>query len=127
MKYIMIAFFVFSLTGCASFANNYCIRGRSPGDIPRKFEKIKVIAMEEAVNCGIATSNDNSPYIVKPTRYNRWKGEITYMQPEAEPLFSIKFERNRVCIEDTAATLDMNDARSHEAVTAIIDRVRSLR
>jgi len=126
MKFILIAFFMFSLTSCASVTNNYCLRGRSPGDIPRKFEKIKEIAMEEAVNCGIAPTDENTPYIIKPTRYNRWKGEITYMRPEIQPFFSIKFERHRVCFEDTN-TANTTDDRSHKAVAAIIDRVQRLR
>jgi len=126
MKCILIAIFMFSLTSCASVTNNYCLRGKSPGDIPRKFEKIKVIAMEEAVNCGIAPMDENVPYIIKPTRYNRWKGEITYMRPEIEPYFSIKFERNRVCIQNPN-TANTTDDRPHRAVTAIIDRVQQLR
>jgi len=123
----MIAFFALSLAGCATVPNNnYCLRNRYPREFSGKFEKIKVIAMEEAINSGIAPINENTPYIVKPTRYNKWKGEITYERPEMQPFFSIKFDRNRVCFVDTDVA-NTTDDRPHKAVTTIIDRVQKLR
>ncbi len=128
MKFILFAFFIFVLTSCATITNNYCLRNRYPLEFSKKFEPIKNIAMEEAINSGIVFSNKNDPYIIKPNRYNRWKGEITYnKRSESQAYFSVKFDRNRVCFKEMSSSSVNVNEKSHTAVISTINRVQKLR